>query len=407
MEDETYSLIFTSLKHPIRRRILRMLADKPLTHSEILDILNIDSGHLSNHLESLGDLTFKDKTGHYRLSSFGRAAVMLMCNVEYSCAPSQFKKKPPHLLAKTYSIVLILILFCASAYFISYVVAVPDASETTRWAFTLAESSIGVGETLEFNFTLTESSSEDGEESIGVNVGSAATTSLVPRESTFTGWYEHSMWLEMEPRKCYAPRDLVYELVGNETSANFTEFSGVFWEQLETMNASSEQSYVIVEFSPDLELPIIRFSQDLYSTINTTIQTSNISNFYLVYFPRLSVNVRTPDGTAINDFLQRRSEPYFTVTSFSPLESYWISESSNATSFSSSVVPINQLGLYEVNVTNNGPYRWDENFSLYLKSQRMERPYFYWGIVALVAALGYLIFAAIESIRRNNSKKVY
>ena len=79
------------------------------------------------------------------------------------------------------------------------------------------------------------------------------------------------MWLEMEPRKCYAPRDLVYELVGNETSTNFTEFSGVFWEQLETMNASSEQSYVIVEFSPDLEFPIIRFSEDLYSTIYATI----------------------------------------------------------------------------------------------------------------------------------------
>jgi len=37
MEEETYSLIFTSLKHPIRRRILRMLADKPLTYSEILE----------------------------------------------------------------------------------------------------------------------------------------------------------------------------------------------------------------------------------------------------------------------------------------------------------------------------------------------------------------------------------
>jgi len=31
IEEETYSLIFTSLKHPIRRRILRMLADKTST----------------------------------------------------------------------------------------------------------------------------------------------------------------------------------------------------------------------------------------------------------------------------------------------------------------------------------------------------------------------------------------
>ncbi|TET26814.1 MAG: ArsR family transcriptional regulator, partial [Candidatus Bathyarchaeum sp.] len=82
LEEETYSLIFTSLKHPIRRRILRMLADKPLTYSEILETLNIDSGHLSYHLENLGDLTVHANNGHYKLSSFGVAAVKLMGGVE-------------------------------------------------------------------------------------------------------------------------------------------------------------------------------------------------------------------------------------------------------------------------------------------------------------------------------------
>ena len=82
MEEETYSLIFTSLKHPIRRKILRMLTDEPLTYSEILETLNIDSGHSSYHLDSLGDLTVHDENGHYRLSRLGEATVTLMDGVE-------------------------------------------------------------------------------------------------------------------------------------------------------------------------------------------------------------------------------------------------------------------------------------------------------------------------------------
>jgi predicted transcriptional regulator len=82
LEEETYSLIFTSLKHPIRRRILRMLATKPLIFSEIQEQFNIDSGHLTYHLENLGDLIAHCKDGKYRLSSIGDAAVRLMGGVE-------------------------------------------------------------------------------------------------------------------------------------------------------------------------------------------------------------------------------------------------------------------------------------------------------------------------------------
>ena len=55
-EEETYSLIFKTLQHPIRRKILRILADKQLAFSEILGILSIDSGHLVYHMENLGEL---------------------------------------------------------------------------------------------------------------------------------------------------------------------------------------------------------------------------------------------------------------------------------------------------------------------------------------------------------------
>jgi DNA-binding transcriptional ArsR family regulator len=82
IEEETYSLIFRSLKHPIRRKILRILVDKELGFSQILDILSIDSGHLSYHIENLGDLVRHSVNGKYELSSIGVAAVNLMSGVE-------------------------------------------------------------------------------------------------------------------------------------------------------------------------------------------------------------------------------------------------------------------------------------------------------------------------------------
>jgi len=38
-KEEIYSIMFCSLKHPIRRKVLWILADKPLSFSEMLDLL--------------------------------------------------------------------------------------------------------------------------------------------------------------------------------------------------------------------------------------------------------------------------------------------------------------------------------------------------------------------------------
>jgi len=80
--EETYSTMFTSLKHPARRKILRMLAEKPKNFSRILEELGISSSHLTYHLENLGELVTKMDDGKYRLSTFGRAAVLTMKGVE-------------------------------------------------------------------------------------------------------------------------------------------------------------------------------------------------------------------------------------------------------------------------------------------------------------------------------------
>jgi len=81
-EEETYSVMFLSLKHPVRRKILRILAIRPQTFTEVLQQINMESAHLSYHLENLGDLIKKTEEGKYDLSDLGQAAVSLMSQVE-------------------------------------------------------------------------------------------------------------------------------------------------------------------------------------------------------------------------------------------------------------------------------------------------------------------------------------
>ncbi|MGO8805362.1 MAG: ArsR family transcriptional regulator [Candidatus Bathyarchaeia archaeon] len=40
-KEEIYSTMFSSLKHPARRKILRVLSEKPLTFSEMLNLLGV------------------------------------------------------------------------------------------------------------------------------------------------------------------------------------------------------------------------------------------------------------------------------------------------------------------------------------------------------------------------------
>jgi len=93
-EEETYSIMFTSLKHPVRRKILRMLSEKPRNFSEILEALGISSSHLTYHLENLGELVSKTEDGKYKLSTFGEAAVTTMSKVEETPKVTELKRLP-------------------------------------------------------------------------------------------------------------------------------------------------------------------------------------------------------------------------------------------------------------------------------------------------------------------------
>jgi DNA-binding transcriptional ArsR family regulator len=68
--EEIYSIMFSSLKHPARRKILRMLSERSMTFSQLLEELGVSSSHLTYHLENLGELVTKTENGKYKLSTF-------------------------------------------------------------------------------------------------------------------------------------------------------------------------------------------------------------------------------------------------------------------------------------------------------------------------------------------------
>lgn len=94
-DEEPYSLMFSSLSHPARRKILRLLAEKPRNFSTILETLGISSSHLTYHLENLGDLLVKMDDGRYKLSPLGDAAVCTMRGVEEPPEAQQRRIKMP------------------------------------------------------------------------------------------------------------------------------------------------------------------------------------------------------------------------------------------------------------------------------------------------------------------------
>ncbi len=59
-----------------------MLANKPMTFMEMVELLGVSSSHLTYHLECLGELIFKMDNNNYKLSSFGLATISAMKGVE-------------------------------------------------------------------------------------------------------------------------------------------------------------------------------------------------------------------------------------------------------------------------------------------------------------------------------------
>jgi DNA-binding transcriptional ArsR family regulator len=126
-DDETYSVIFRALKHPIRRKILNLLAEKEMAFSEIERALGIDSGHLTYHLTSLDYLITTNSDNEYQLSAFGRAALNLLSNVEgnESTLVKQTKRSR-HLLKLVQVYILVAVLLAATIGGVFYAQSFPQ-----------------------------------------------------------------------------------------------------------------------------------------------------------------------------------------------------------------------------------------------------------------------------------------
>lgn len=214
LAEETYSLIFTSLKHPIRRRILRMLSSQPLAFSEILDSLSIDSGHLSYHLDGLGELITRSQDGKYGLSSIGAAAVKLMSGVEEHPAMPYHKQSETMLgVVNFYSLILASILVAASLFFVNFTVLTSGYEASTSGIAVL----ILPGQTFEFNVTIVYS------EGIEVHVvgNSSVYRERKPPVSSFVAWETGRLWFVLESNGAYDTYIVVYSPDGTVKTAGF------------------------------------------------------------------------------------------------------------------------------------------------------------------------------------------
>jgi len=73
--------MFSALNHPIRRRIIEMLARDNMQYTHMLEELDVDTGKLNFHLKKLGDLIEKDEKGLYKLTDKGLRAFSIIQQV--------------------------------------------------------------------------------------------------------------------------------------------------------------------------------------------------------------------------------------------------------------------------------------------------------------------------------------
>jgi len=326
LEEETYSLIFTSLKHPIRRRILRMLADKPLTFSEIQEQINIDSGHLSYHIENLGGLVMHNQNGDYNLSSIGVAAVRLMSGVEeHPSVYSNKKPKRPQVLSKVFSLVLATTLIVMSLHFVTYTTSISTATLNQDRIYP-TPFVIGAGQTLEFNVTLEY-------------------------------WHYASTMIPM----------------GNLIVSRML-YGGPFGPEAYTFEVQPAPNNLTAQAAGSMWLDF---------RLNTTSRTKN-NTFILMPFG-------FPNG--------------LTVDAYTPNENKSLGELDwtygKIDHFTSPIVEVNQLGTYRFIMKNNDSNEWTGVLRPNVEWQIIEKPYFYYGIMGLVFATGYLVFMSYRLLSKS------
>ncbi len=215
IEEETYSLILSALKHPLRRKILRLLYDKPLSFSEILESLSIDSGHLNYHIKSMGDIITHTDEGKYKLSSVGLAAIELVGKVEEQDKSTKSMKRTKRVsrLAIIFSALFAVALLAASVYALSFTtqdqgVLFKANQETER-----VPIAIGPSHLFNYSIIMNQSKTSSG---IGYSIGQTQTLVYIPQtRSDITGWTRYFSNTELRLNDTY---DISIEIYGPDSS---------------------------------------------------------------------------------------------------------------------------------------------------------------------------------------------
>jgi len=94
VDQDTVSRILSELSHPLRRGILLGLDENvELSFTDLMNILNVDTGKLSFHIRSLKGFLEQTPTGKYRLSRLGENAVVFIKDIEAWAVEADVSKK--------------------------------------------------------------------------------------------------------------------------------------------------------------------------------------------------------------------------------------------------------------------------------------------------------------------------
>jgi len=96
--EDSVSKILSILAHPLRRKILIFIHEKgECSFTDLLNVLEVDTGKLSFHLRSLSVFTEQTSAGKYKLSKTGEKALHAIRDVEMWAENASVRTKPADL----------------------------------------------------------------------------------------------------------------------------------------------------------------------------------------------------------------------------------------------------------------------------------------------------------------------
>lgn len=103
VDQENISKILSVLSHHLRREILLYLTERDeCSFTDLINLLNVDTGKLSFHIRSLSAFIEQAPSGKYRLTKVGKNAVVLIKDLEAWSSETKVADKTSTLpLAKT------------------------------------------------------------------------------------------------------------------------------------------------------------------------------------------------------------------------------------------------------------------------------------------------------------------